>query len=223
MAALLFILVMLPTSAKFAIDVRDRYIVSDKLAKLISQSERGDAFVFCDEQLRSLNRQELRAAVKLVQLQPDASSYHLLLVLREGYPMSYARVPAAVKAAILCTALAKVRNLNDWGTLAPEGVCDDFAAEALVETGTAALAYLRPLLDDPRPALLGGSEEATMSIFERYRRADYSSRYACLILGMSPEYDADPTKRDAQIEKLKVRLDGLLQKSKGAEEGREGR
>src|SRR5262249_17235374 len=83
-----------------------------------------------------------------------------------------------------------------------------FAGKALVECGTVALPYLRPLLDDIRPAWVRGSEEATISEFHHYRRADFAYHYACLILGTAPRFDPDPRKRDPEIARLKTILGG---------------
>ena len=98
--------------------------------------------------------------------------------------------------------LAHGRYSNDWGHLQ----YDSDIARALLQTGPAALPYLRPLLDDRSPFLAMGSMEATQSRADQYRRCDFAYRYICLILGSEPEFDRDPENRDKAIERLKAKL-----------------
>jgi hypothetical protein len=140
----------------------------------------------------------------------DYTSYHLLFAIRKYYPASYRNIPNEDKAAILCSTLKNTIGFNDWGILQPNQPADPYAdgpsAKALLETGKIALKRLEPILDDNRPAILGGSEEHMISVEHRYRRKDYAYRYASLILGKVPAFHTDPKVRDKDIETLKAEL-----------------
>jgi len=198
--------------ASFVIATRDAHRLSPRLSTLIEQSSNGHSFMWCQADLRLLNPQEVSTAEKYVLSSPDASSYLIILVLREDYSTSYAKVPLATRAAILCSALSKLRALDDWGQLDADADAsfDGIAAEGLLETGKVAITYLRPLLDDRSPARLAGSEESTLSVLYEYRRADFAYRYLCLILGIPPKFHLELEKRDKEIEDVKGELDKLL-------------
>src|SRR5882724_1758710 len=51
-----------------------------------------------------LTKADVAAAVSYVRGHPDSTSYHVLIVLRNDFPSSYATVPSPTKAAILCSA-----------------------------------------------------------------------------------------------------------------------
>lgn len=145
-----------------------------------------------------------REAVQLITAEPDQRSYHLLMaVLRDAPALD---VPAEVRAGVLAGALAHLLFLNDFGYLDPSGSWDGPAAEALLDTGPAAVPALGPRLGDTRPAPLLGSENATLSHVYGYRRCDFAYRYAMLALQEEPEFDADPTRRDVDLAALQNRL-----------------
>jgi hypothetical protein len=156
------------------------------------------------------------AAQKQIELRPDWTSYHVLLVVRRDYPAAYAQVTNDKKASTLCSALAILPELNDWGYLDQGGSYEDFAAQALLDVGPAALPYLRPLLDDRNPAGLSGSKKATISSIYQYRRKDFACNYVCKILRWPTKFDPDPKERDREIERVKCKLDAIL---KEREEG----
>ena len=141
-----------------------------------------------------------------VKAHPDESSYHVLLALRRLAADDYERLPADVKAGILCSALSTQTHLNDWGYLGPAESYDGEAAQALLRVGGDAKRRLTSLLDDRRPAPLFGGEEATLSSLYHYRRCDFAYRYLSLIIGTVPRFDADTAQRDAAIASLRTRL-----------------
>jgi hypothetical protein len=149
-------------------------------------------------------------ALAYIRKHDDYSSFYVLLAVRKYYAASYRHVPNEVKSGILCSALKNMPLLNDFGELG-RGAADVWAddadgALALRETGKEALKWLQPMLDDDRPAPLGGSDEAKASLDDKYRRKDYAYRFASLILGKTPAFQADPKKRDKDIEILKAEL-----------------
>jgi len=188
------------------------YTTRRALSVYIERASRGDPYgAETGQEQKPLKPELAPAAESYVRTHPNFTSYHLLRALHDHYPESYAHLPAATRAAVLCSALARVSDLNDWGTLDEPGAAyDSFSAKVLLKVGTEALPYLRLLLDDQNPAWVGGSEAAMASQMDQWRRADFAYRYASLILGCTPKFDPDPKKRDLEIERLKARLDELL-------------
>jgi hypothetical protein len=139
------------------------------------------------------------ATIDYLRNHPDFTAYHLLFLLRHYAPKDYESLPADIKAEILCSSLANVQCLNDWGYLAPKEPYDGIAAQALLQVGKSALPYLLKLMNDKNDAPLFGTEEATMSHLYRYRRADFAYRYAMLVLGRQPTFPADASERDRLI------------------------
>ena len=192
------------------------YKSTGDLEILVNRSARGEAFYWqTGQEQQPLSTRSAEAAEAHIRLYPDWTSYHVLLVLRQDHPSTYARIPLGTRAAVLCSALAIVRDMNDWGYLDESGSYEGDAGKALLEVGPAALSHLRPLLDDRNAAWLSGSKEATMSGIYQYRRADFAYNYACLILGWPRMFDRDPKERDKEIEQLKVRLDRWLAERAG--------
>jgi hypothetical protein len=142
-------------------------------------------------------------AAREVTERSDASAFHLLMALRDAAPAAYEALPASVRAAVLVDALRTQPELNDWGYLEPGGGYDGPAATALLETGDAAIAPLRALLDDDAPAEMTGSEIAEMAYRLRYRRKDFAYRYLALLLGREPAFEPDPAERDRAIAALR--------------------
>jgi len=153
---------------------------------------------------------DLAEALLYIKSHGDYSSVYLLLAVRKYYAASYRHVPIAIKGEILCSALKAMPLVNDFGVLERDAadICADDAdgALALRETGKEALKWLLPMLDDDRPAPLGGSEEARESLDDKYRRKDYAYRFASLILGRTPSFHVDPKERDKDIAALKAQL-----------------
>ena len=171
------------------------------MSALLAESQRRltliESAVAHEEQLPD---DEARAAVDYVLGHPDFTSYRLLFAFDRSL---YESIPAAIRAEVLCSALANVVYLNDWGHLAVaprEGP----AMRALVSTGEVALPCLKPLLKDRRAAPFFGSADATVAT--QYRRADFAYHAASLILHEKPVFAALPEDRDRDIETLAGRL-----------------
>jgi hypothetical protein len=148
-----------------------------------------------------------RAAAHRIRARPDASSFHLLLALRRESPETYDGLPGQLRAEVLTDALRTLSMLNDFSWMEPGGPGHDWSAgRALLELGDAARAPLVALLDDDRPARLGGSEAATLSMLHDYRRADYAYRYLSKLLGRDPVFAAQPAQREAAIRALRDEL-----------------
>jgi hypothetical protein len=192
-------------------------IQSEKVRDLIREASSGASLVrFEDmdvprsesdmrETVMLNNDKEISEAVGYIETHPDFTSYHLLFAVRKFDPKAYAKLSAETKARVLCSALVNTVMMNDWGGLTLDGL----AAKALLDTGRAALPYLRPILDNNDSALLGGSSSATVSEIYNYRRADYAYRYASLILSREPMFDYNPEVRDKAIAGLRQQLDQM--------------
>jgi hypothetical protein len=153
-----------------------------------------------------LRASDVPRVLAMIKDHPDYRSYLVLVALRRDSPKDYKMVAANDRASVLCSAMAKLTYLNDFGSLSPEEGSDGAVGGALVELGKPALKKLRPLLDDKEKAPLCGSEDATESVQYGYRRADYAFRYVNLILEGKTKFDRDVRKRDAAIEGLKKSL-----------------
>jgi hypothetical protein len=134
-------------------------------------------------------------------------NYELLLKLRRDASKTYAEIPDSVKAPILCSALEQTRTLDAWGYLLPSGGSEGEPAQALMDTGTAALPYLRRLLDNHKPAMLDGAHKGSVLNDYSYRRADFAHRYVCLITGWPHVFHVNIHERDAEIERIRAKLD----------------
>ncbi len=156
----------------------------------------------------ALSPADEREALAQISTHPDHTSYHVLFALRRYSPSAYQGITAEAKARILTDALRHLPYLNDWGSLDPSSSHDGEAAAALLELGSAASDYLRPILDNSQPAPLFGSEPATVSKVFKYRRCDFAYRYLSLLLGLDPTFDPEPDVRDKEIERLKAGLPG---------------
>lgn len=155
-----------------------------------------------------LGSDEIDAVQAYIGSHADHSTYHLLFALRRLAPAAYERLPNETKARVLADALAHQTYLNDWGYLDPGGSHDGEAAQALLALGADALPALTPLLDDDSPAMLFGSEAATLSSSYQYRRKDFAYRYIARIVGLPASFNADPAQRDQEIEHLKAQIAG---------------
>ncbi len=149
-----------------------------------------------------LDVQEQNAASAYIREHADFTAYHVLFALRRTTETLYQSIPASVRAAILCSALAELTYLNDWGHLTVNPSVGVPAA-ALVELGQAALDCLMERLSDCRPAPFFGSADATVAA--QYRRCDFAYRAAATILGKSTHFAPTTTERDAAIEQLRSR------------------
>lgn len=196
-----------PSPPTFSAQSATQTIAMNMIDQLVSDAQRGLPLTKSSELSRGrLDEKDVPEAVKRVEANPDHSSYHLLFAIRRAAPTVYKSIPRVVRARVLVDALAKLQYVNDWGYLDPAGSQDGEAAVALLELGKDALAPLRSMLDDARPAPLYGSEPAAMSSTYHYRRKDFASRYVGLILGRPSDFKVDLTDRDSQIDQLKALL-----------------
>ena len=157
-----------------------------------------------------LSESELRHGADYVRAHPDETSFHVLLIVRSRSPRIYEDLPLDTRAKVICDAMAQLMLLNEFGCLEPKDPYDGPAAKALIEIGGPALLRLRPLLDDERPALLWGGEEAMLTEEYQLRRADYAYRSATLILGREPVFHEDINLRDQLLAELRAELDTTL-------------
>jgi hypothetical protein len=174
--------------------------------RMIDDSKHKLALVESKSIALRLTKQEVQSAIKYINAHKDYSSFHLLMVVQKQSPTHYANLPRDTKAAILSSALANIRCLNDWGYLHPREPYDGDVARALVDIGRPAILHLLPLLDDSSPALLFGSEASTLSIRYKFRRADYACRYISQIIGQPAIFHPDISQRNKKIIALKKRL-----------------
>jgi hypothetical protein len=180
---------------------------SPRVDKLVAKAKDKDCFVFTDwHRDNPLTEQDVPHALAYVKSHRDYTSYFILLVLRAHYLDAYKKLGKEVRASILISALENAHSLNDWSILDSKDPFDKESAKALLETGKVALEHLKPLLENNQPALLEGSQAATASITNKYRRKDFAYRYISLIMGRSPAFDADPRRRDKHIDDLKRSL-----------------
>jgi hypothetical protein len=177
--------------------------VPPSVRKLIDESMNKNAI--CETSLETINALEAKdvaEAAAYIKAHTDYTSYHLLIALKTNYPTAYKDIANDDKAAILCSTLRSTHYFNDWGYLQPHESDDGPSAEALLETGKAALPALTKLLEDGTRARHFGSAERTKSEAYAYRRKDFAYRYVLLILGKKPEFSGDVKQRDKAIEKL---------------------
>lgn len=180
---------------------------SSIIDKLINESKKGLTLIeskFLSS--HNFDQYEIHVAKEVVMTSSSFDSYHLLFALRRASATDYELIPKYHIAQILCSALEHVNYLNDWGYLDIDESVDQVAALALLETGSTAMNYLKPLLDNKQPAPLFGTEEATLSAIYQYRRNDFAYRYISLILGKKPVFTMELNERDREIEKLKNEL-----------------
>ncbi len=173
------------------------------IAELIADAGRGDgtgeSLAFNSATLDERGAEATLAALAAID---DERGYLLLMLLLRDVPERVERLPAKRRAAILTAALGALAYLTDFGYLGSEG-WDGPAAQALLMTGDVACPKLSLLLDDDRPAPLAGSEMATISALEHYRRRDYAARYLALLMGAPPMWAPDPATRDEHVTALR--------------------
>ncbi len=175
--------------------------------ELVEESKRGLSLMESAVLPRvQLGPSDIQAADEYIKRHGDYTSYHLLLALRRHATDAYWNIPDVTRAEILCSALAHLTFLNDWGYLDPSESHDGEAAKALLEAGPPGIRCLVSLLDDRRPAPLFGTEEATMSSTYGYRRSDFAGRYLSLLMGMKPSFSSNPEGRKKTLEDLKTKV-----------------
>ena len=102
----------------------------------------------------------------------DRSSLLGLLALRKVSPAEYSSLEPKFRVTVLTDALKNSRYFNTWGI--PNLYWED-AAKAIIDEKQEAVEALKPLLKDTRPALLFGSEGATLYQQNHYQVKDYAS------------------------------------------------
>ena len=151
------------------------------------------------------------------QLGPDATDLLLkhieaqestaLLALeawREADPDRYAAFSSQAKAKIYVKALKNNLFYNTWGV---PGYQLTGTAYALIGLGDVAISALKPLLDDNRPALLSGSQDATTSRMYGNRVCDYAWVFINEIKKRPYKFHRNATERDSEIEGLRKELE----------------
>jgi hypothetical protein len=127
------------------------------------------------------------------------TAFLALEALREADPPAFGSLSTSLRARIYVDALAGSTFFNAWGL---PGYQLTPTAHALAALDDAAVAALKPLLVDDRPAPLAGSEDATTSQMYRNRVRDYA--WALINeAGRRPyHYSQDPAQRDRDIASL---------------------
>ncbi|HET8756365.1 MAG TPA: hypothetical protein VFM58_10160 [Solirubrobacteraceae bacterium] len=178
--------------------------MSDPDPQLSAMLAREAAMGMPPEGSDSVARARALGSAATAQLEEEMSSggVHALLALealRAADPDAYATIPAAERAAVYAEALAASQSFNAWGL---PGFALTDTSRAVVALGPDAVAALRPLLADERPAPLFGSQDATTSAAYGNRVRDYAFVLIAEILGLAYEYDESPADRDRQIAAL---------------------
>jgi hypothetical protein len=175
-------------------------LMADSRAK----STLGDSDAYYEE--RHLGPTDLPRFLRYISKHPDYTSYHLLLVVRRDQREAYRKIPAEVRASVLCSTIKEHHHLSDWTEPCVElgfayPADSNEPDQALIEIGKPALRYLLPLLDDYSAARFGDEEEEPG--YDDYRRADVALRLASGILGLPYEFQAEPAERDRAIATFK--------------------
>ncbi len=146
-------------------------------------------------QARNLLLHEIRAR--------DYPTFLALEALRQADPSGYNSIAASERADIYVDALKSSLFYNAWGL--PGHPLSD-TAHALIALGEDAVARLKPLLSDQRPAILSGSKDATASTMYGNRLSDYAWVLINEIKRRPYVYAQDPAARDRAIEALRQEL-----------------
>ena len=181
--------------------------MTERLRQAVNEADEGNGFKASWALFEEpLTPEEVQAAVSYVQRHPNASSFVLLMAVRQYGPQDYGRISKDIRARVICDGMAKLVFLNDFGNMTPSNSHDGEAAKALLSVGRPALPYLGRLLWDTFDAPLYGSATASVAHIYKYRRCDWAYRYTMLILGREPVFLETPEERDKLIDKLKAEL-----------------
>src|SRR5262249_18019189 len=173
------------------------------------RSENGEPSYGWFGQVSKLWPWDVPAAQDYIKAHPDHTAYHLLFAIRHDYPSVYSRISSSQKAAVLCDALTHTHGAGEWGYMAENYRELGDPAQALVETGHAALPFLGALLGDHSPVGIAGpgsGRAAARGLYYKYRIADFAHHYICLILGWEYVFHKDPKERDVEIERINKKL-----------------
>ena len=139
---------------------------------------------------------------------PDRRSFLGLLALRKINESAYRGLTPQFRVRVLTDALAQSRRFNAWGL--PHLYWQE-ASIALIGEGEAAVPSLITLLDNTRPAPVGGSEVFLEFQRYQYRVCDYalgliseinSKNSGTPVLEINKNIPVDPKERDQLIKQL---------------------
>jgi hypothetical protein len=175
---------------------------SQLVVALTSESERGlepfNSMAFAE----AVSRGEAMAPALAQSItRSDRSSLLTLLAVRKASPTTYNSVDPARRVAILVESLRTSKHFNTWGL---PHVKWEYAAESLIEEGTAADKPLSALLDDRRDAPVWGGEDYREYARYKYRVCDYALAMLTQIRKRQIDLSPDPAVRDRQIAALKA-------------------
>jgi hypothetical protein len=111
------------------------------------------------------------ALASLVRDTPNGNALLPLLLLRKSNERAYLDLPAELRAGVLTDALRNSKFFNTWGL--PNGYLED-ASKAMLETGSSAVAALKEMLSDTRPAPIFGGQIAMVAQRYHYRVCDFA-------------------------------------------------
>jgi hypothetical protein len=179
----------------------------DYAGRLISLGYSGLFLSLDDVAIDTLWR-EPRAAENLAALIADTgANWEARFLAAEILACKQSEYPAPSEIGLLAPlyadALRHSELANIWGM---PGELDGAAGQHLVALGAAAAVALTPLLNDARPIIYGGSEEATVGNSYNYRVKDFAAFFIHCITGLPYSLHKTPQERDSEIERLRTSL-----------------
>jgi hypothetical protein len=148
-------------------------------------------------------------AIEYVLSHPDYRSYHLLFAIRRDRRTAYDAIEPTVRARVLASVLSRHVGYDDWNNLdVPLDHRRSDVVESLLETRTAAIPYLIPVLHDQERICISGSDAATFAWLVHSRRCDYAYQFITSALGRKVIWSANPDVRDREIGRLIEDLKG---------------
>jgi len=151
-------------------------------------------------ELKTRTDVDSRSLVALVKENDNATGLLPLLLLRKLDNKSYLEVPAENRAKILTDALQGSKFFNTWGL--PNFYLED-ASRAMIEAGKSAVAALKRMLPDTRPAPVFGSQEYMVYKRYNYRLCDYALFFLNRIQGNAEfQLPMSVQERDAEVKKM---------------------
>lgn len=129
----------------------------------------------------------------------NRTSFLGILALRKMDSTLYKRLESSFVLSNLVKTLEQSESFNSWGL--PHLYWED-AAKILIEKGTSAISYLKPLLKNTKPAPVWGSEESMEYKKYQYRICDYAMALILEIKGEKLPIPVEIEKRDKIIQSL---------------------
>jgi hypothetical protein len=176
-----------------------------ELLNQLQQDAMQDVPPFGAESIR-ITRQLGASATSFLLGQIEArgkTAFLALEALRESDLDAYDLIPAEERAEIYVGALLSNIFYNAWGI---PGYQLTATSHALISLGEKAVAVLKPLLSDQRPAPQSGSKEAMASSTYGNRVCDYAWIFISEIKHQPYSYSQNPAERDRAIEELRKSL-----------------